>query len=164
MQASVLVERHVAWCCRLPRERRALDPQRSSSGEFWLGAFDDDRERFGACWWFRPRRVWSDPEPRTIASIIAMDARSERCLCCWAMPIDMKQPNRTQAWFWRLAPATSGCLMLPILGSAHRRRDAGEPAILDCCDRRRVSDVIGVHDLCWVAGSVVYWCRLIARV
>ena len=51
--------------------------------------------------------------------------------------------------------------MLPILGSAHRRRDAGEPAtLLFCCDPRRVSEVIGVHDLCAVAGSVVYWCRL----
>ena len=50
--------------------------------------------------------------------------------------------------------------MLPILGSAHRRRDAGEPAILECCDPRRVSELIGVHGPCAVAGSVVYWCRL----
>ena len=44
-----------------------------------------------------------NPEPRIIGLIIAIEARWERCLCCWAMPIDMKQPNRTQAWFWRLA-------------------------------------------------------------
>ena len=87
----------------IPRDRRALVPRCTS---LWAasrrGALDDNTERFGACMWFRPQRVRSAPEPRSIVRIIAIGASWERCLCCWAMPTDMKQPNCVQAWFWRL--------------------------------------------------------------